>query len=228
MNRTAKDEHFRLLIVFPSLIEKKQVEAMLKATDLKNQRIDLNYFICGAGSPSCILNLSKHFQQHEYNLVALAGIAGAFKGQAEMAKVYKISSDYFGDLGAEDQGSFIHLSELKLNADNEKFYYPDFYYHQQVLNQIQEKTSVTLNKAHGQMESIDKFIAHNNVAIESMEGAAFFMTCNAYNQKCIQIRSVSNYVETRNKKNWEIEKALSALSVCLTQLISDINSITEE
>ena len=37
-----------------------------------------------------------------------------------------------------------------------------------------------------------------------MEGAAFFYVCLKEKVNFFQIRAISNFVEKRNKKNWEI------------------------
>jgi futalosine hydrolase len=55
-----------------------------------------------------------------------------------------------------------------------------------------------------------------------MEGAAVFMVCQHFNIQCIQVRSVSNYVESRNKNNWNIPLAVKNLSIELDQIISDL------
>jgi futalosine hydrolase len=51
-----------------------------------------------------------------------------------------------------------------------------------------------------------------NVQIESMEGAAFFYACRQAGVPCMQIRAVSNYVEKRNRDNWQIGLAVKNLN----------------
>jgi len=45
-----------------------------------------------------------------------------------------------------------------------------------------------------------------------MEGAAVLYCCEQLGIPCLQIRSVSNYVEPRNRNNWEIALAISNLN----------------
>jgi futalosine hydrolase len=44
-----------------------------------------------------------------------------------------------------------------------------------------------------------------------MEGAAVYFVCNEMNIPVIQIRAISNYIEPRNKSNWDIKKAIKSL-----------------
>ena len=52
-----------------------------------------------------------------------------------------------------------------------------------------------------------------------MEGAAVFRVCNDFNIPCMQIRSVSNFVGERNKKNWNIDLAVKNLNLYLKKLL---------
>jgi len=56
-----------------------------------------------------------------------------------------------------------------------------------------------------------------------MEGAAVFYACKRENIDCLQIRSVSNYVEPRNKENWQIGLAIRNLNDWMISFISEMN-----
>ena len=59
-----------------------------------------------------------------------------------------------------------------------------------------------------------------------MEGAAAAYTCLCDKLNFLQIRSVSNYVEERNKENWDIETAVNSLTITVLDIIKKFN--TEE
>jgi futalosine hydrolase len=40
--------------------------------------------------------------------------------------------------------------------------------------------------------------------------------------KCLQIRSISNYVELRNKENWNIPLAINNLNIELEKIINSL------
>jgi len=77
---------------------------------------------------------------------------------------------------------------------------------------------------HGNTESIKKMIALHNPDIETMEGAAFFRGTEHMQAKCLQIRSVSNYVQKRDKSKWNVPLAIRNLNNFVIQLIKTINS----
>ncbi len=52
-----------------------------------------------------------------------------------------------------------------------------------------------------------------------MEGATFFYICTGEKIPFLALRSISNRVEPRNKKNWNIPLALDNLSEKLKEII---------
>ena len=80
--------------------------------------------------------------------------------------------------------------------------------------------SITVNTVHGNKKSIAQIIKRLNPDIENMEGAAVFKVCNFFNTTCIQLRSISNYVEKRNKKKWNIPLAIQNLNFEVERIIS--------
>jgi futalosine hydrolase len=78
---------------------------------------------------------------------------------------------------------------------------------------------LTVNKVHGYDASIDLMQKKYNCDLETMEGAAFFYVCLMENVSFLQIRSVSNYVEPRNKENWDIPLAINNLNDVLKEVI---------
>ncbi|HMQ88955.1 MAG TPA: hypothetical protein PKB07_15270, partial [Flavilitoribacter sp.] len=61
--------------------------------------------------------------------------------------------------------------------------------------------------------SIDRIRTRYPMAdIETMEGAAFFYVCLMESVPFLAIRSISNYVEARNREAWDIPGAIRALN----------------
>ena len=52
-----------------------------------------------------------------------------------------------------------------------------------------------------------------------MEGATVFKVCEEMNIPCIQIRSISNKVEKRNKENWNLDLAISNLNIEVEKIV---------
>ena len=79
--------------------------------------------------------------------------------------------------------------------------------------------SITVNTVHGCEERISKTEARFHPQLESMEGAAFFYACKTAKVPCVQIRSISNYVERRNKTSWNIPLAIHNLNIEILKLL---------
>ena len=81
---------------------------------------------------------------------------------------------------------------------------------------------VTVNTVHGIENSIHKMVERLYPDIESMEGAAVFKVCEEMRVSCIQIRSISNKVEKRNKESWNLPLAISNLNIEVEKIISTL------
>jgi futalosine hydrolase len=55
-----------------------------------------------------------------------------------------------------------------------------------------------------------------------MEGAAFFYACEEANVAALQVRAISNYVEKRNKENWNMPLAVKNLNNWLTEDLKNL------
>ena len=75
---------------------------------------------------------------------------------------------------------------------------------------------------HGDELSIMKIVHRLNPQVESMEGAACMLACKEANVPCVQIRSISNFVEKRNKSKWDMTKAITNLNKELQKFISTL------
>ena len=78
---------------------------------------------------------------------------------------------------------------------------------------------ITVNTVHGNNTSIQKVSFLFNPDVESMEGAACMMVSKKFGIPCLQIRSISNYVEKRNDEKWNKSLALKNLHDNLEQII---------
>lgn len=139
-----------------------------------------------------------------YNLVVNLGIAGSFDRNIPLGELVNVSDDTLAELGAEDHDDFIAINELGFG---ENTYSSTF-----KLIGLPIVKGITVNKVHGNRNSIENVVKLFNPQIESMEGAAVFYACEQMKLPCLQIRTISNYVEPRNRANWEIGLAIKNLN----------------
>ncbi len=171
--------------------------------------------ITGAGMVPTAFSLGRHLAKQSYDLAINLGIAGSFDFDLNLGDICLVTEDTFAELGAEDGEDFLSFDNLGLGITSQSHRpHPGF-----ATGQLREVSAITVNKVHGHELSIAKAIARFNPQIESMEGAAFFYACNQSEVPCIQIRTISNYVERRNREKWDIGLAIKNLNDTIINLL---------
>jgi futalosine hydrolase len=167
--------------------------------------------------------LGRHLAVNKYDLAVNLGIAGSFDRNIALGDVLEITVDTFAELGAEDDSEFLAIEKLGFG---ESTYYPsaklsDFYNLSNTFN-LKTANAITVNTVHGNEASIKKAYDRLNPQLESMEGAAFFYACREMNVPCVQIRAVSNYVEKRNRDNWDIGLGIKSLNTFAMEFLNKL------
>ena len=173
--------------------------------------------ITGVGMVSTAFALGQELAQNSYDLAINAGIAGSFDRSIPLGKVLHISDDTFAELGAEDAGGFIPIDTLGFGTQYTHALSPAIPL--PFLETIQKASAITVNKVHGDANSIAATISKYPVHVESMEGAAFLYCCLQYKLPCAQIRAISNRVEVRNKADWNMKEAILNLNLFVKELL---------
>jgi futalosine hydrolase len=189
--------------------------------------------ITGVGMVNTALKVGKALALTKFDFAINAGIAGVFPKKISTTKtastypfpcstVVEIVSEQYGDLGVEEaDGSFTDMFELGFKETNE----PPFTNSKLLNNKslgldtVPSAIGLTVQKVHGNPLSIKTILQkYKDVQIESMEGAAFFQACLTEGVAFTEIRAISNFVEARNRDNWQIKEAIEALNVVLIGL----------
>jgi len=176
--------------------------------------------ISGVGMVATAFALGRHLSANTYDLVVNLGIAGSFDRDIALGDVVEITEDTFAELGAEDDLHFLPIADMGFG---EASFYPskkltDLHNLFNTFN-LKQATAITVNTVHGNEASIKKVAERLSPQIESMEGAAFFYACKQFNVPCLQIRAVSNYVEKRNRANWNIGLAIKNLNTFAVEFL---------
>ena len=185
---------------------------------------EIEYFTSGVGLTQTAFRLGQKLKDSQPDLCIQIGIAGSFDKSLGIGDVVIIKRDCFADLGARDRdGSFLHLTQiLPCNQENpfeQYFLQPEIPIKNLKLPLV---NAISVNKVHGFQLDIDQIKSQFDAQIESMEGAAFFAVCMTLGIPCLQIRSISNYVEPRNKSNWQIGLALKNLHRSVIEILKEI------
>jgi len=164
--------------------------------------------ITGVGMVATAFALGKHLALNQYDLVINLGIAGSFDTCIELGEVVEITEDRIAELGAQDDEAFLSIESLGFGKS---CFYPSKKLSDFGITAHQAK-AITVNTVHGHEGSISKVTQRLQPQLESMEGAAFFYACSQAGVNCMQIRTVSNYVEKRNRDAWKIGLAIKNLN----------------
>jgi len=158
------------------------------------------------------------------SLVIGAGIAGSYAESIPPGTVVTTLSDCFADMGVDDNGHFIPLFGAGLADANT----PPFSGGRIVCSGrwfdiaagiMPAVRGATVNMASGSQAAIDRIRKAWDPEIETMEGAWLAYTCAMSGIPWVSVRAVSNMVEPRNLKNWNIPLALQNLQEKMIQLL---------
>ncbi|MFM9055622.1 MAG: futalosine hydrolase [Bacteroidota bacterium] len=178
----------------------------------------IDTLVTGVGCTSTAFQLGRILSTHRYRLAIHIGLAGSFDPNLPPGTVAEVVSDGFDDLGADDHGRFLSVFELNL-ADPDGFPFQGGRLCPAYAGKDASwpcVSATTVQTAHGEAEQISRFVVRVQVALESMEGAAFVYACMLSGVPCRQIRAVSNRVEPRRRDDWKIPEALDALGRFVT------------
>ncbi len=188
--------------------------------------LEVQTLITGVGSTATAFVLGQTFAKQKFDLAIQAGIGGAFSPDVALGTVFNVVSEQFGDLGVEQKdGHLTDVFEMEL-ADRSA---PPFT-EGKMLNPagasdfLPSAKGLTVNKVHGSEKSIAAIRRKYDADVESMEGAAFFYACLLAGQPFLELRSISNIVEPRNRDNWDLPKAIDALNQTLLEMLETIKS----
>ncbi len=224
----------KILIVSATSIEVEPLIEQLKFEKSINSAmssylyhdIEIDVLITGVGMVSTAYWLGKTLNSNDYEIAINVGIAGSFDRSLQLGTVVNIVNDRFSELGAESGEYLLSLIDIELI---EKSVFPfvnselinDTDIKSELLSSIPKIKGITVNTIHGSRESIDKVVELFNPVTESMEGAAFLYACLTENIKCLQLRGISNYVEERNKKSWNIALAIQNVNEVIIDLLNE-------
>jgi len=182
--------------------------------------------ITGVGMTNTAYELTKHLQSHQYDLVLQAGVAGSYVKTIALGEVVFVTSDQYGDLGAEDHDAYLDIFEMGLLNKNTPPYIngrlltPLLPIHNKII--LPKVSGLTINTVSGSERTIKVRYEKYHCDIESMEGAALHYVCLREKVPFAQVRAISNYVTPRDKSQWQMKDAISNLNKWLIDFITHL------
>lgn len=203
------------------LFKNRQLNAISNFTSLQN---NVDVLVTGVGMVNTAFALG-NTNLKNYNLIINAGIAGAFDYSLKLGETIIVEKDTFSELGAEDGEIFITINDLNLGEKNT--FTQEINTYKDLILYYKKVSGITVNNVHGNENSISNVKKLFNTDVETMEGAAFLKCCATSNAEFFQIRSISNYVEKRDKSKWQIPLAISNLTKELEKLITELTKMSQ-
>ena len=180
------------------------------------QEHSVSILITGIGMVNTAYMMGK-YNKSSYDIVINVGVCGSFNRDLELGELVNITEDVLSELGAENGDTFLTYNELNLEGTH--IFKNQFTSKNNYINQLKEVKGITVNTIHGNETSILKVSELYSPDTESMEGAAFFAACHQNINNFLQIRSVSNYVDKRDKSKWQMPLAIKNLNDFLITLL---------
>lgn len=203
----------KILLVAATTTEIVPILAQAESSLFSHHQLEI--LVTGVGMVATAFALGKKFAVNNYDLAINAGIAGSFDRNLQLGEVLQVSEDSFAEMGAEDGEGFLPIDKLGFGESIMRPVNTDLQIN------VKQVRAITVNRIHGNETTIYTTMSRFHPQIESMEGAAFFYSCNQAGIPSIQIRSVSNYVERRNRENWEISLAIKNLNEVLSNWLKE-------
>ncbi|MBO9683999.1 MAG: futalosine hydrolase, partial [Flavisolibacter sp.] len=156
---------------------------------------EIEILITGVGMMATTYSLTKSVLGKRPDFILQAGVAGCLDENLPLTKIVIVESENVGDLGAEENGTFNTLFDLKLLDRN---FLP--WKNGKLSNSIETLKStgltivdgVTVNEISTNKDRIAYYREQLNASVESMEGAALHYVALQEKIPFLQMRSLSN------------------------------------
>ena len=183
----------------------------------KGQPIEV--LISGIGCVATTFRLTQTLMRRSYRCVYSIGIAGSFTENISIGETVQITEDCFADLGIDNNGQFRNLREEGLICDD---FDCDFIINPSpALTPHRKMRGITVQTVSGSRKRIEELTERFHPQVETMENAAFFYVCRKMQIPFASFRAISNKVEPRNRKNWQITEAIENVNETLSCLLKE-------
>jgi len=202
------------------LLRGKQVEL----GSLVSLSPEVSLLVTGVGAAATSFHLAKALFTLPITQVVNVGVAGAYDKSLEIGSVVTIVCDTFADYGADDNGSFLSQFDLGLANPNG---FPfingwlrwDWSNTFPAANHYPLAKGITVAKASGSYALIEQIKKLYTPQVETMESAAVFYACLQVKVPFLCLRSISNWVEPRNRERWDMSLAISSLTKAINGVL---------
>jgi len=215
-----------ILVVIAHMSEAAAVKKAIEKSGYECETL-----VTGVGGMAMSWALQKRFSEGGFPpLVINAGIAGSYLDSIIPGDVVLPVSDCFADMGVDDNGSYVSLFNANLaDPDVWPFSKGRILCSNNWVTTLQgffrPVAAATVNMSSGSADVIKRIRKAWDPEIETMEGAWFSYFCSMHKIDYFSLRAISNIVEPRDKKKWDIPLALQNLEDAMYKTLNLIKGI---
>jgi futalosine hydrolase len=184
--------------------------------------INMDVMVSGIGLTATAYHLTRQTLIKRPDFVIQAGVAGCFDNQIPLGTVVSIRQDTIADESVIEMKKLKTLFELTLVPLDQNPFTKGWLINNTAGLKKTKLTAVkgiTVNQITTSKEIIKFYKKEFNPVTESMEGAALHYVCLKEKIPFLQIRSISNYIGERNKRNWNMQESIANLNSELIKMI---------
>ena len=211
------------LVIAATPIEIRPLLEKLKEGNIPiSNSIQLDVLITGIGLLATSYSLQKQIQLKRPDLIIQAGVGGCFDKKMKLGRVFIIKKEAIADQSVIELNALKTLFDLDLVPANQPPYQKGWLVNPHPIVKklrLPKATGISVNEITTHLQKVRFYKKQFNPLIESMEGAALHYVALQEGIPFIQLRSTSNYIAERNKKNWNMPAAIQSLNQSLLNLL---------
>lgn len=213
------------LIVAATVIEITPFLERLRAKKDWPAHVDMDVLITGIGLTAATYSLTRQLHIKRPDLIVQAGVGGCFDTNYPLGAVVAIKQEAIADQSVIELDKLKTMFDLKLVPQNQYPFSKGWLVNKnEVLRKVKLKKviGVSTNEITTSKQKVKFYKDTFNPVVESMEGAALHYVCLMEQIPFLQLRSISNYIGERNKKNWNMKESIINLNKELISLLHTV------
>jgi len=187
---------------------------------------------CGVGKVNAAHSATLIAENYYVDLLVLFGTGGAYSG--EVGDIAVAESENYGEEGVLTEDGWKPMEYIGLPLLKNGMEYYNTFPMDMELVQLAKKASkdagfnvrsgnfITVSQCSGTLGSGELLRERFNGICENMEGAAVAHICALYKIPVVEIRGISNIIEKRDLRKWNIRKAASNCNKAVMELIKGL------
>ncbi len=210
------------LVVAATVIEITSFLEYYRAKKGLPANVNIDVLITGIGLTATTYSVTRQLQIKRPDIIIQAGVGGCFDTTIPLGSVFAIKQEAIADQSVIELDKLKTLFDLKLVPQNQHPFSNGWLVNKSELlkkSKLQKVKGVSVNEITTSKQKVKFYKKAFDPVVESMEGAALHYVCLMEKIPFLQLRSVSNYIAERNKKNWDMKASIINLNNELTSLL---------